>query len=132
MGPDGFQGPLRTRDERRRVDALGVLGVTGERGMRGRRRGRQRLGVTEPFGLGGEFDVLSGTRLDTGDLVEAVAQHVGLLGPFTRARGDLVQLDGDGAQSPIRLAVLRERPGDGVPGVPVERLPLPGLLQQPC
>ncbi|CAM5712250.1 hypothetical protein SPURM210S_08421 [Streptomyces purpurascens] len=99
--------------------------------MCGRRGGRQRLGVPQPLGLLGQFHVLTGPGLDGGDLVEPVAQHVGLLGPFPCARGDLVELDGGGPQPLVRLAVLGQRHGDGVARVPVERLPLPGQLEQP-
>ncbi len=99
--------------------------------MRDRGGGRQGLRVPQPLGLLGELGVLAGPRLDGGDLLQPVPQHVGFLRPLTRARGDLLQLAGDGPQPPVGLGVLGERYGDGVPGVPVQGLPLPGQLQQP-
>ncbi|EPJ36737.1 putative DNA repair protein RecN [Streptomyces afghaniensis 772] len=99
--------------------------------MRDRGGGRQRLGVPQPLGLLGQLHVLAGPGLDGRDLVEPVAEHVGLLGPLTRPRGDLVELGGDGPQPLVGLAVLGQRHGDRVTGVPVERLPLPGQLEQP-
>ncbi|CAM5740374.1 hypothetical protein SHIRM173S_06517 [Streptomyces hirsutus] len=95
------------------------------------RCGRQGLGVPEPFGLLRQFHVLAGAGLHAGDLVEPEAQHVGLLGPFTRAGGELLEFRGDGPQPLVRPRVLGERPGDRVARVPVERLPLPGLLEEP-
>ncbi len=131
VGPHGVQRPLRARDERGGVDALGILRVAGDGGVSGRGCGRQGLRVPEPLRLLRQLDVLTGARLDAGDLVEAVTQHVGLLGPLTRTRGDLVELDADGPQPPVGLGVLGRRHGDRVARVPVERLPLPGQLQQP-
>jgi hypothetical protein len=122
---------VRARDERRGVDALRVLGVAREGGVRGRGGGRERLRVPEPLGLGRQLDVLARPGLHRRDLVEPEAQHVGFLGPFTSARGDLVQLGGDATQPPVRARVLGERHGDRVARVPVEGLPLPGQLEQP-
>lgn len=130
MRPYGLQGPARARDQGRRVDGLGVLGVARERAVRERGGGGERLGVAEPLGLGGEFDVLPGARGDGLDLGEPEAQQIGLLDPLAGPGGDLLQLAGDGPQPPVRLAVGGERYGDGLAGVPVERAALPGGLEQ--
>ncbi len=131
VGAHGLQGPVGARDERGGVDALGVLGVAGERGAGGGGRGGEGLGVAEPAGLGGELDVLPGDGLDGGDLVEAEAQQVRLLGALAGARRQLGELGGHGAQAAVGVGVLGEGHGDGVARVPVERLPLPGGAQQP-
>ena len=58
--------------------------------------------MAQPLGLGGEFGVLPGLRFDGGDLLQAEAQQVGLLGAFAGAGGELVQFGGDGAQPLVR------------------------------
>lgn len=118
-------------DEHVRVDGLRVLGVARERGVRQLRRRGQRFGVSEPLRLGREFGVLAYHRFHGRDLVQPEAEQVRLLGPFPGPGGDLLQLDGDGAEPAVGRAVLLQRDGDGVPGVPVEGLPLPGGAQQP-
>ncbi len=86
--------------------------------------------MPEPLGLRRQFGVLAGHRFHGRDLFQPEAQQVRLLGPLPGPGGDLLQLDGDRAEPTVGRAVLLQGDGDGVPGVPVEGLPLPGRAQQ--
>lgn len=118
-------------DEAVRVDGLRVLGVARKGGVPHLGGRSQRFGVPEALGLRRQFGVLACHRFHRGDLVQAEAQQVRLLGAFPGPGGDLLQLDGDRAEPAVGRAVLLQRDGDRVPGVPVEGLPLPGGPQQP-
>lgn len=130
MGADRVQRALGGRDHGARVDALGVLRVPGEARVREGGRGGERFGVAQAFGLGGEFDVLARQRLGRGDLLDAEAEQVRLLGAFPGAGGQFVELLGHVPQPAVRGAVLHQRPGDGVARVPVQGLALPRRAQQ--
>ncbi len=71
-----------------------------------------------------------GLRFGGGDLVQAEAQQIGLLGALAGPGRQLLQLGGDRAQPLVGGGVLGERDGDGVPGVTVQCLALPGRAQQ--
>ena len=92
------------------------------------RRRRARAAPPRP-----QRGVLARLRVDRLDLVEAEAQQVGLLGPLAgRAWSARPARCATAAQLVVRRAVA---PSSGtataVAGVPVQRLALPGRLQQP-
>ena len=60
--------------------------------------GAQRVGMREPVLFGGEGNLLARLWVGCLDLLEPEPQQVGLLRPFSGARGQLAELGVKGAQ----------------------------------
>ena len=127
-----LQGPPGGAEQRRRVRGLlGGLRATGH-ALLGDLRGRpQALGVLQPLRLGLQLVVLTGLRIDPGDLVEAQPQQVGLLVALAGVAPPVGQVVDDPTPPRVRLAQRVEQLLVRGAGEPVQCGPLLGRAQQP-
>jgi hypothetical protein len=90
----------------------------------------QRLGVGEPLGLGFQLGRLPHPDLGGADLVELVAQQVGLAGALAGPGGQLVQLAGDLPQAAPAGGELGPRAEHRRPGEAVQQVALDAGAEQ--